>query len=240
MCPGSYRPAAGDQGIRRDSPDPTRSKEQKRPAVSVQPETETGTAAAVANEGPEEGAYSFAAMEAKWPQVWEDLKVFTPLDDGSKERRYVLDMFPYPSGDLHMGHAEAFAMGDVVARYCASGATTCCTRSAGTPSACPRRTPRSSATRTPASGPTPTSTTQAASFKRYAMSFDWSRRLHTSDPEYYRWTQWLFLQLLRARAGLPQELAGQLVPQRPDRAGQRAGRRRRRASAAAPRSPSAS
>ncbi|MCU1510545.1 MAG: leucine--tRNA ligase, partial [Arthrobacter sp.] len=84
--------------------------------MSVQPETETGTAG-VGTEGPEEGAYSFAAMEARWPQVWEDLKVFTPLDDGSKERRYVLDMFPYPSGDLHMGHAEAFAMGDVVARY---------------------------------------------------------------------------------------------------------------------------
>src|SRR4029453_19064500 len=92
--------------------------EQKRAAVSVQPETETGTAqVAAAAEGPGEGSYSFAAMEAKWPQVWEDLKVFTPVDDGSRERRYVLDMFPYPSGDLHMGHAEAFAMGDVVARY---------------------------------------------------------------------------------------------------------------------------
>ena len=90
--------------------------EQKRAAVSVQPETETGTTAGGA-ESPEEGAYSFAAMEARWPQVWEDLKVFTPADDGSRERRYVLDMFPYPSGDLHMGHAEAFAMGDVVARY---------------------------------------------------------------------------------------------------------------------------
>ena len=51
--------------------------------MSVQPETETGSASA-ATETPEEGAYSFAAMEAKWPQVWEDLKVFTPVDDGTQ------------------------------------------------------------------------------------------------------------------------------------------------------------
>src|SRR6185312_12044906 len=62
-------------------------------------------------------AYSFQDLEAKWAPVWDELGVFTPKDDGSAERRYVLDMFPYPSGDLHMGHAEAFAMGDVVARY---------------------------------------------------------------------------------------------------------------------------
>lgn len=58
--------------------------EQKRAAVSVQPETETGAQSTVAGETPEEGVYSFASMEAKWPQVWEDLKVFTPVDDGSR------------------------------------------------------------------------------------------------------------------------------------------------------------
>ena len=68
--------------------------------------------------------------------------------------------------------------------------------------------------------------TQAESFRRYGISFDWSRRLHTSDPEYYRWTQWLFLKFRERGPGLPQEQPGQLVPQRPDRAGQRAGRRR--------------
>ena len=59
------------------------------------------------------GRYDAHAAQERWAAFWEADQTFVPLDDGSKERRYVLDMFPYPSGDLHMGHAEAFAMGDV-------------------------------------------------------------------------------------------------------------------------------
>ena len=61
--------------------------------------------------------YDAAAAQEKWQRFWEADGTFTPLDDDSRERRYMLDMFPYPSGDLHMGHAEAFVMGDIVARY---------------------------------------------------------------------------------------------------------------------------
>lgn len=158
--------------------------------MGVQPETETG--AAVAAEAPEEGTYSFTAMEAKWPQVWEDLKVFTPVDDGSRERRYVLDMFPYPSGDLHMGHAEAFAMGDVVARYLRQQGYDVLHPIGWDSFGLPAENAAIKRNAHPSEWTYANIDTQAASFKRYAISADWSRRLHTSDPEYYRWTQWLF------------------------------------------------
>ena len=65
----------------------------------------------------ERPGYDARAAQERWQAFWEADKTFVPKDDGSAERRYMLDMFPYPSGDLHMGHAEAFVMGDVIARY---------------------------------------------------------------------------------------------------------------------------
>ena len=140
-----------------------------------------------------ENAYSFAAIEAKWPAVWDQLGVFTPKDDGSRERRYVLDMFPYPSGDLHMGHAEAFAMGDVVARYWRLKGYDVLHPIGWDSFGLPAENAAIKRNAHPAEWTYKNIDTQAASFKRYALSLDWTRRLHTSDPEYYRWTQWLFL-----------------------------------------------
>jgi len=136
--------------------------------------------------------YDFRAMEANWAKVWEDLEVFKPKDDGSAERRYVLDMFPYPSGDLHMGHAEAFAMGDVVARYWKLKGYDVMHPIGWDSFGLPAENAAIKRNAHPAEWTYKNIETQAASFKRYAISADWSRRLHTSDPEYYRWTQWLF------------------------------------------------
>ncbi|GAA1338558.1 leucine--tRNA ligase [Arthrobacter roseus] len=140
-----------------------------------------------------DAVYSFAAMERKWPAVWDELKVFTPLDDGSRERRYVLDMFPYPSGDLHMGHAEAFAMGDVISRYWRQLGYDVLHPIGWDSFGLPAENAAIQRNAHPSEWTYANIDTQAASFKRYAISADWSRRLHTSDSEYYRWTQWLFL-----------------------------------------------
>ena len=69
------------------------------------------------------GGYDFNAMQAKWRPVWEKLDPFRAKDDGSAERRYALTMFSYPSGDLHMGHAEVFALHDVLARTMLAAST---------------------------------------------------------------------------------------------------------------------
>ena len=143
----------------------------------------------------ESGAYDAHALQEKWLPVWEQLDPFHASDDADDERprRYVLDMFPYPSGDLHMGHAEAFAIGDVVARYANLRGFNVLHPIGWDSFGLPAENAAIKRGSHPADWTYENIETQAASFHRYAVSFDFSRRLHTSDPEYYRWTQWLFL-----------------------------------------------
>ena len=102
-------------------------------------------------------------------------------------------MFPYPSGDLHMGHAEAFVMGDVVARYWRLRGYDVMHPIGWDSFGLPAENAAIARGTHPAEWTYANIETQATSFKRYGLSLDWSRRLHTSDPDYYRWTQWLFL-----------------------------------------------
>ncbi|MET0692773.1 MAG: leucine--tRNA ligase [Propionibacteriaceae bacterium] len=141
----------------------------------------------------EPARYDAVAAQERWQAFWEADQTFTPLDDGSKERRYVLDMFPYPSGDLHMGHAEAFVMADVVARFLRLKGYDVMHPIGWDSFGLPAENAAIQRNAHPAEWTYANIETQANSFRRYGLSFDWSRRLHTSDPEYYRWTQWLFL-----------------------------------------------
>ncbi|MEU6741116.1 leucine--tRNA ligase [Streptosporangium sandarakinum] len=142
----------------------------------------------------DEQHYDPQALQAKWQRRWEELQPFRADDDpaDTRERRYVLDMFPYPSGDLHMGHAEAFAIGDVVARYWLQRGHNVMHPIGWDSFGLPAENAAIKRNAHPAEWTYANIETQANSFKRYGVSFDWSRRLHTSDPEYYRWTQWLF------------------------------------------------
>ncbi|MER7244964.1 leucine--tRNA ligase [Kribbella sp. NPDC000426] len=141
------------------------------------------------------GGYDFNAMQAKWRPVWEKLDPFKAKDDGSAERRYALTMFSYPSGDLHMGHAEVFALHDVLARYWFQQGYDVLNPIGWDSFGLPAENAAIKRNEHPATFTYANIETQAESIRRYAISFDWSRRLHTSDPEYYRWTQWLFLRL---------------------------------------------
>ena len=135
------------------------------------------------------------ATEAKWLPVWEELDPFRADDDSPREKRYALTMFPYPSGDLHMGHAEVTALHDVIARYWWQRGYEVLNPIGWDSFGLPAENAAIQRNEHPATYTYANIETQAESFRKYAVSFDWSRRLHTSDPEYYRWTQWLFLKL---------------------------------------------
>ncbi len=154
---------------------------------------EQAEAAPIAGAGETRPGYDAAAAQQRWQEFWETDQTFVPSDDGSAERRYVLDMFPYPSGDLHMGHAEAFVMGDVVSRYLRLRGYDVLHPIGWDSFGLPAENAAIQRGTHPAEWTYANIETQATSFKRYGLSLDWSRRLHTSDPEYYRWTQWLFL-----------------------------------------------
>jgi leucyl-tRNA synthetase len=142
---------------------------------------------------PRRRGYDAVAAQERWQAFWEADRTFVARDDGSAERRYVLDMFPYPSGDLHMGHAEAFVMGDVISRYLRLKGYDVLHPIGWDSFGLPAENAAIQRGEHPATWTYANIETQATSLKRYGLSLDWTRRLHTSDPEYYRWTQWLFL-----------------------------------------------
>ena len=153
-----------------------------------------------AGETVETGAvgYDFRAIQDRWLPVWEEMRPFEVREGGSeggKPKKYVLDMFPYPSGDLHMGHAEAFCFGDVLARYWRGRGYEVLHPIGWDSFGLPAENAAIKRGVDPREWTYANIAQQKASFRVYAPSFDWSRVLHTSDPEYYKWNQWLFLKL---------------------------------------------
>ncbi|WP_373869543.1 leucine--tRNA ligase [Sphaerisporangium rufum] len=138
--------------------------------------------------------YDPQALQEKWQARWEALDPFRASEDPDdpRPRKYLLDMFPYPSGDLHMGHGEVFAIADVIARYWFQRGYNVLHPIGWDSFGLPAENAAIRRNAHPAEWTYANIETQATSFRRYGISFDWSRRLHTSDPEYYRWNQWLF------------------------------------------------
>ena len=137
--------------------------------------------------------YDFQAIQDRWLPVWDETAPFrSGRPDDRRPHMYVLDMYPYPSGDLHMGHAEAYALGDVVARYWIQRGFNVMHPIGWDAFGLPAENAAITRGLDPRQWTYDNIDAQRASMRRYACSFDWDRVLATCDPEYYRWNQWLF------------------------------------------------
>ena len=141
-------------------------------------------------------AYDIHHVQEKWLPIWDQIAPFrSGKADDPRPKKYVLDMFPYPSGDLHMGHAEAYALGDVIARYWVQKGFNVMHPIGWDAFGLPAENAAIKRNEDPSVWTYENINTQKASMRRYACSFDWDRVLYTCDAEYYKWNQWIFLKL---------------------------------------------
>jgi leucyl-tRNA synthetase len=150
--------------------------------------------------GMTEGTYDFGQIERKWQAYWDEHKSFKATDcDASKPKYYVLDMFPYPSGQgLHVGHPEGYTATDIVARYKRMKGFNVLHPFGWDAFGLPAEQ-HAIATGT---HPEETTNKNIANMKRQTkalgFSYDWDREVATTDPEYYHWTQWIVLKLFNS------------------------------------------
>lgn len=141
--------------------------------------------------------YNPHEIEPRWQKVWAETGAHKATEGTSKPKRYVLEMFPYPSGDIHMGHVRNYTIGDVTARYYAMRGYDVLHPMGWDAFGLPAENAAIKHNSHPAKWTYANIETQKASFKRMGFSYDWDRTVVACDPEYYRWGQWIFLQMYK-------------------------------------------
>ena len=141
--------------------------------------------------------YNPHEIEPRWQKVWAETGAHKATEDTSKPKRYVLEMFPYPSGDIHMGHVRNYTIGDVTARYYAMRGYDVLHPMGWDAFGLPAENAAIKHNSHPAKWTYANIETQKASFKRMGFSYDWDRTVVACNPEYYRWGQWIFLQMYK-------------------------------------------
>ena len=142
--------------------------------------------------------YEFSKIEPRWQKYWEEQKTFQAVDNDDKPKYYALDMFPYPSGaGLHIGHPEGYTASDILARYKKANGYNVLHPMGWDAFGLPAE---QYAVKT-GTHPAITTKTNVENFRRqiqrFGFSIDWDREINTTDPGYFRWTQWIFLQLFK-------------------------------------------
>ena len=137
--------------------------------------------------------YNPQDIELKWQAAWEEQELFKVDNAGERPAKYILEMFPYPSGDIHMGHARNYSIGDVMARYWRMKGYDVLHPMGWDAFGLPAENAAIKHKSHPAKWTYANIETQKKSFKRMGFSYDWDRQVVACDPEYYRWGQWMFL-----------------------------------------------
>ncbi len=142
--------------------------------------------------------YDFLSIEPHWQKIWEETKPFRAEDGSSKPKFYVLDMFPYPSGaGLHIGHPEGYTATDILSRYKRARGFNVLHPIGWDAFGLPAEQHAVKTGTHPAANTQNNITNFRRQIKALGFSYDWEREVDTTDPKYFRWTQWIFLQLFR-------------------------------------------
>src|ERR1700677_5334847 len=140
--------------------------------------------------------YNAAEAEARWQRVWDERGIFATSNDHARPKYYVLEMFPYPSGRIHMGHVRNYTMGDVVARVKRAMGFTVLHPMGWDAFGLPAENAAIANNRHPREWTLHNIAAMKKTHRRFAFSYDWDREVTTCDPEYYRWNQWFFLRMM--------------------------------------------
>ncbi len=143
-------------------------------------------------------SYDFKIIEDHWHKIWEDNRTFHVVEDTTKEKYYVLDMFPYPSGaGLHIGHPEGYTASDIIARYKRACGYNVLHPMGWDAFGLPAEQHAIKTGISPAINTVNNIKHFREQIKKLGFAIDWEREINTTDPNYYRWTQWIFLQLFK-------------------------------------------